>query len=77
MLLEILKDDVPHQSKGKEKVIDVIMNELSSMTQLKLQIHMLKETFVTPIYDKEIVITFSTTELASTIGQKLNLVIFC
>lgn len=51
------------------------MNEFPSMTQLKQQIHMLKETFVSLTYQKELVITFSTTELASTTGQKLNLII--
>lgn len=51
------------------------MNELPSMTQLKRQVHMLKETCVTLTYDKELVISFSTTELAPTSGQKWNPVI--
>lgn len=36
---------------------------------------MLKETFVTPTYDKELVISFSTMKLAPITEQKLNLVI--
>lgn len=32
-------------SKGKEKVIDVILNEVPSLTQLKRQIHLLNESY--------------------------------
>lgn len=36
---------------------------------------MVEETFVTPTYDKELVISCTTTELAPTTGQKLNMMI--
>lgn len=63
------KKDEPQQPslKGKEKVIDVILNEAPSMAQLKRQIHLLNESYIPPkSLEKEDVISFTRMELAPT-----------
>lgn len=61
-----MKDEpqwVQSSLKGKEKVIDVILNEALSITQLKGQIHLLKESYTTPkSLEKEDVISFTRAE---------------
>lgn len=73
-MAEFMKDEPqPASLKGKEKVIDVILNEFPSMSQLKRQIHLLKESYVAPkSLEKEDVISFTKAELAPTTGKKLN-----
>lgn len=79
LLAEFMKDEVPREQqslKGKEKIIDVILNEAPSMAQLKRKIHLLKESYVAPkSLEKEDVISFTKAELAPTSGKKLNPII--
>lgn len=77
LLEEFMKDEPQSTSlKGKEKVIYVILNEVPSISQLKRQIHLLKESYVAPkSLEMEDVISFTKAELAPTTGKKLNLVL--
>lgn len=75
-MAEFIKDELQREQqslKGKEKVIDVILNEAPSMSQMKLQIYLLKESYVTPkCLEKEDIISFTKAELAPTNDKKLN-----